>query len=650
MFDYNIEIEASEEPLSKQEEALVVHQLCDIWAKGEQALRPGRDRKKDIVKAYNAQHLRKPDKDRSDAYLTLVYNAIEIGHARLESSLLPTEEEIFTITGETEDDNELCDMMSEYLKSLIKDNDGEEVISDAIKEALIGGEAVIRVSMRKDVSYVTQMQQAPLIDETGQPIIDPVTQQPMPEPAVDETGQPIIDPATGQMIPSGPKPTKVEQIDFYGCMFETVHPDDFIIFPVTGDKKRACMAQRVWRYYDELLAAESSGFYQNVSEIPPPAKNNSTYDTTGRVGDGHKQGMCLKEFWLPRIMVNGRVYRNMIATVVDDKYLIRFENNRLDGGIRPFIYVPLIKDYTIEGGMQNSGHGICHRAFEMQRVSNMTINQVIDESRSKLFGMYKYKPSDKAFNPATFTFKPNGLIATDDPNNCLIPLNQPLQHLSFGIQELEYFQNQFETTTGIPKFLHGVQDTNSNDTATAKRLAAEGADVRFRKLGKTLNRLLEDVLKVTYTITRQVAMEDPTLLLDIAKRTQVDRVQQFDTMTGQMTTVQLPDEILIQKVQGLPTLKSVDIKVVGFENTLRKQEFAMAIERFFTGIANIGMAIAQNPQFFMRYKMDDAADRYAQSLGVGNFLRSDAEMMAVMQNQAPQLPGPAGPPAGPPQF
>ena len=607
MYEVNMETPAEDQPLSKDEEGIVVRKLTEIWNNGERALSESRAKKKDLVKAYNAQHLVRPDKGRSDAYLPMVYNAIEIAHARLDGALLPTEEEVFTILGETEDDAKACDIIRDYLKSLIKSNDGYDVISDAIKEALFGGEAVVKVTMKKNTAVATQTTTQPVFDTDGNPMMDTL-------------GRPMTEQVAQQ----------VEELNFYGCVFELIQPEDFIMYPVTGSSERATMAHRVYRYYDELLEGEQLGLYQNVSDIPyDPQQDESSYSSNGELIDAHKRGLCLKEYWISRINIKGRIYKNMVATIVDDKYLIRFNNNPLDYGLKPFAHVSLIKNYTTEGGLQNTGHGICHRAFELQRIMNMIANQVLDESRSKLFGMWKYK-DDSVFNPATFVFRPNGLVKMKDPATNLLPLNNPIGNLSFGINEMEYFENQFQTTTGIPKFLHGVQDGNPRDTATAKRLAAEGSDVRFRKLGQTLNKILKDVLRITYSITRQVALNDPLLLEDIARRTQMTRQRVLNPLTQQLEWQEVPIQIAMEKVKQMPTLKNIDIDVVGFENVLRKQEKAIAMERFFQGLAQF----ATMPPEVRDWIKDESIDAYARYLGIdGDLIRTEMERIQAQQQR-----------------
>lgn len=577
--------------LSESDEAELLRKLSETWTLGENARRPLKKRRKRIMKAYECQHeditLKR---NRSKAHLTWLYTAIHSAHTRFTNSLLPNDEDVFALDGQTEDDQAGCDMMDEYMKIVFEEMDFSDIISDAIFEGLFG-ETVVQLYWRKDVKQHTVAQVE--TDELGQP--------------------------TGNI-----NSVLEDDIVYNNVYAETIGYNDFIVYPVTGDISRATFGSRKWRHKDELMAVQEAGHYVNVEKIEE--NSNESLDADSETGTSDHQGLEVREFWISRIKIGGKVYKNMIATIVEDKYLIRFEPNPYDYGIKPFIYCPLIKNIDVEEGIQNTGHGIADKAYELLKVGNFILNQVLDESKIKLFGFYKYVQDD-GFNPKSFISRPGGLVKVGDINN-LQPVNPNINQLSFGITELEYLEHQFEVTTGVPKFLKGTNDYQPNETATAKRLAAEGSDTRFRALAMRYNNfLIKPFITMAYILIRQYAMTDPEVLMDIARRTQQSRITDPETgLERELTPVEL-----IQQLPAIPPLSKMDVNVVGFENVLDKMDKANQLERFFAGVTQMAQ---HNPTLLHRIKDGLSLEHYGRYLSIDTALiRNDKEMTQYAAEQ-----------------
>lgn len=563
----NQEVPDSQQFLTSDGEKYVIGFCEELWSVGESELGKARKKRERLIKAYNCQHedviLKR---NGSKAYLPWVYTSVESWLARMSNSLVPNDEDMFALAGETPDDQAGCDMASEYLKAKFKEIGFQQVFESALKE-LAFGDCTVRVGWLKEEKSFT----------VG------------------------IDQFTGM-------PLKGKEVIYQGVYYEPINYKDFIIYPLTGDISRTSCAHRVWRHVDELMAAQENGVYVNVDRIAQDKADKQNEGIENKSGDvSHHQGLEVKEYWIHRIKVEGQVYHNMVATIVEGKYLIRFEPNPYDYGLRPFIYSALIQDIN-----QNTGHGITDKAYEIQKIANFVMNQVLDESKVKLYGAYKYV-DDGVFNPGGFVSRPGGLVKVADLNN-IAPLNPNIGQVSFGMQELEYLEHQFEVTTGVPKFLKGMQDDNPNDTATAKRLAAEGADTRFRAQARRINEtLLKPMVMMAYVLTRQYAMSDPEVLKDIARITQKSRVEVQDPMTGQVTMQEIPDEMLAQALPAIPPLSKVDVNIVGFENVLDKADKANQLERFISSA--MGMASA-DPTALDFVKTEEAVPNLARYMGV----------------------------------
>lgn len=593
------------EPLTPDEEAEIINKLKEIRTQSDNGFSKPRKRKERVIKAYECQHEDEIKKRTgSRAYMAWIYTAHESAQARLTNALVPNDDDSFALTGETDDDQAGCDMMSDYIKQILADMRFTNLFDDAIKELLFG-DVVIKLNWLK--------------------IADTITVQ---------------DPQTGQ-------PAKVEDVLYNNVNAEVINSLDFVLWPQKGDLSRATCGHRVWRHKEELLAVqnERQGVYQNVEAIEE--KNNHSAAT--RTGESDHEGLEVWEYYVPRVkLASGRILRGYVMTVVEDKHLIRCQANEYDYGLIPFIYCPLIKNYSKEG-LQNTGHGLTDRAYEYQKMANFIINQVFDESKIKLYGQYKYV-DDGTFNPGSWVARPGGLIKVADLNN-IQPINQNIGALSFGIQELQFIENQFETTTGVPKFLTGTAPDNPSDTATSKRLQADGADTRFRSLARRINEnLLKPFVEMVYVLIRQYAIQDPAVMMDIARRTQRTRrtemVQAIDPQTGQpafdpqtgmpvleQQVVEMGDEEILRSMPSIPPLSKIDVKVVGFENVLDKADKAAQFERF---IASLIQAAQADPGILEKLKMEESVSHYARQLNIpDDLLRNEVEMAEIqMQKQA----------------
>jgi hypothetical protein len=583
--------------LSQQDEEDVLRYCSEIWQLGEQALQDSRKRKKKLVQAYECQHDDVVlNRQGSKAYLPWVYTAHESAQARLTNVLFPNDEDVFDIIGETSDDEDGCQLMSDYLKSVFKEIGFQTLFDDALKELLFG-EVVIKLSWKKEIRNYSKREIVNIVDAYG--VLNPALQT-----------------------------TQEEEVLYNGIKAETIPSEDFVLFPISGDLSRSTCAHRVWRHKDELMAIQEAGIYANVQQIPEPLSHNGLNATESSLT--HQQGLAVKEFWIPRIKIGQKLYRNMIATIVEDKYLIRFSPNPYDYGMVPFIYCPLIKDFKTKGGLQKSGHGLTDRALEIQKIANFIANQVLDESKIKLYGLYKYK-EDGSFNPATFVSRPGGLIRVDDLNN-IQPINPNIGQLSFGLSELGYLENQFDQVTGVPRFLKGTPDYNPNETATSKRLQAEGADNRFRAMARRVNeQLLKPFIYMAYVIIRQYAMTDETVLYDIARKTQISRVEAFDSETNTPYQRELSPMELFAKMPAIPPLSKIDINIIGFENVLTKQDKAFQFERFLNGLQRLA---SLRPDILNLIQGDEALESYARYLSVDkDILFSKEELQALLLAQ-----------------
>lgn len=357
---------------------------------------------------------------------------------------------------------------------------------------------------------------------------------------------------------------------------ELLDMKDFIVYPASGRHIDRCLV--IHRLYKPIDEIKSNPIYRNTAKLSKedvvdanPEKDlyrkevdlsfgiDSEYETT--------EGVELLEAW-GDFVIEGKRYRNYVATVAGRKHLIRFQANPYDQGVKPFVFTGLRPVPH-----QNYAMGLIEPALYLHSMGSTITNMMLDELKLALHGQWKYEP-DGIFNPAEFILKPGGVHAVGSIDNL-----QPLvtnSNFGIGFDQLNTIKAEYEEITGVTKYSKGAESVTKNRTAREAVLLAQSSDKGFTHIARHLNRTgLKPAVKLTYLLNRQ--FEDPAKIAEY---------------TGAQ-----PEEIDL----GIP-LDIMQVRITGLETALQAETAIENIERAITGIERTrGAEITNWQELLTRY-------------------------------------------------
>lgn len=527
--------------LSPEQQRLVIQQVVENNQKGRLA----RQEKEEIWQrcwrsyhSYVDKALYRKQPWRSKLHLPWTFQAVEAGATELQDLLLPNNEDFFAIQPITPDDSQNAEVMTRYLQFLFRQMGFSEAFSNFLKQLCVTGNSVLKVFWKQESCQVNQR---------------------------------ALEPASGQMMVS----ETTEETLYDAPCIETLDLQDFVFFPATGNLNRAMCIHRLVRDVEEL---HKHPLYRNTDKLQEPGR--ALDSPTNPLFGIHPQrdsedGIELLEAW-GDFHIQGKTYRNYVATVANQSTLIRFQPNPYDYGMKPFVFASMI---PVPG--QIYGIGIVEPALGLQSMANTISNILLDEMKLKLNGQWKYE-EDGVFNPNQFVSRPGGTIKVGSLEN-LVPL-QPNLHLDVGFVELNNLKAEFEETTGVNKYSKGADTLNKTRTAQEAMMLQQAGSRKFTRIAKHLNdAALTQAIALVYQMVRQFANPE-----EIARITNVS----------------------LEEINLSIPLSSLDFKITGLQTSLLKQQNIENTERFVTGLA------ATPAAQYIRW--DLLAQRYYQLLGFEN--------------------------------
>lgn len=430
---------------------------------------------------------------------------------------------------------------------------------------------------------------------------------------------------------------KVEYLSFDAPYAEFIKMQDFVVYPAnSSDISESMQIQRVYRHISDVKGMDQSkneyGIYVNTDQIE--VNTSMTYDAGTSDNAFSKQVASILGINEPKapkgqvelleawgdFTIEGKMYRNYVATIVNKKHLIRFQPNPYER--KPFIFASLDE---VPGSAY--GQGFIEPGLQTQSLAEMLDNMMMDELLLKIHGQFKYV-EDGVFDPDNFEIRPGGMHPVKEMNNLqridnAINLNTPLT-------VKEGLKAEFEETTGVLKYSKGA-DAGQAHTATEADLLTQGSSKNFTSIAKALNETyLEPAVELFYTLVRQFGDEE-----DIAKYTGVDP-QMID--------------------RGIP-MSDMDIDITGLSTVLDKQQDIQNIERLFTNMAQLPAGAMINQEVLVedylraigfddpeRYMMPTEIRQAVQQSIVANATAALQQQMMMQQQaemaqqQQPQLP------------
>lgn len=550
------------EKLSLDDAELVMKYVLECERKGREARKKYQDDWEECDRLYRCEPkpIEDPELDwQTNEVLPWAYDAAESWHAYLHQTMMPKRDEVFTIDGRTKEDEPGAEAMQKYMEFKLDQARFQEFFGKVLRQLARQNHAVTKIYWKteKQTAYVWESVDTPQPDGSYAQVTKKVPQ---------------------------------ERVVYNGFGFDVVQLDDFVFYPIHGDLEKTTRIHVTYKYLEDLKIESESGLTPYDKEALQKVAEDSEYkeapnDKPLEAECKRKfQGVKLKEAWIHRLkMPDGRIYKNYVATIANDKHLIRFQKNPNEMGQSPFIFFALRPDGDcLYGyGLNSKGIGILNQASEL-------FNQKMDEIKLRVHPPTAY--IEDSINPYSIINRPGALIGMSQEafvSGNLRPLMQDFTPVQVAMQEIAELKAEFETVT-VPKVVKGMIETGTR-TATEIQGAENNASGKMHADAFHIN---ENWLKVSmmlaYSMLYQRLNEDPTLKQEMA-RLVVDSIEVItegpEGPLPQPVEVTKTPEQLVEELPKFIPLPDVDIRVVGYQNAIRRQEQLMAAQGVISQLA-----------------------------------------------------------------
>ncbi len=535
-------IQAKPVTLSMSDQEEIITFVKDTSDKGHKARKKYKDHWEKCEKAYHCEMepIESPELDwMSNVCLPWAYDASESWYAHIHSTTIPKNDQVFTISGRTEEDHPGSEVMQKYMEYRFQENKYAQQLGKAYDQLKIRNHTCQKVYWRTDKTIDYQW-----VDE-------PVTQM-------------VLDPTQGIEVPMQVGTKKVrrpqEKVTFNNVWIDVVDINNFVMYPIHGDINKTTRIHETYKHYEDLMASADETNYFNLDKLSIDDERESTNPERKEEGqDDCKQqkGLNIKEAWIYRVKINDKVYRNYVATVVNDKWLIRFQPFPASCPNSPFVWMSLRPD-----GDCLYGYGLNSKGLQILDAANKKFNAWIDESTLTQHQAHAYW-EDGVYNPHNVVRRPGAQVKmTKDSviEGNLRPLIDDIGRQQQAMVDLAALKVEFETVT-IPKVVKGMIETQRETTATEQNIAQNNSVGKMHIDAYNIN---DFIIKTTLELSYEA----------IYQRTQFD-----DSIVEEIKLITQPKDANGMPMGDLPILPlpEVDIKIVGYQNVIRKQETLQAM-------------------------------------------------------------------------
>jgi hypothetical protein len=205
---------------------------------------------------------------------------------------------------------------------------------------------------------------------------------------------------------------------------------------------------------------------------------------------------------------------------------------------------------------------------------------------------------------------------------------------------VQILKQWYEELAGVPQFYTGAEGQKNNETATADRLKAEGADTQFRFYCKHIsNKSLKPLVEQLYAINFNRLIYETAQYQTVEASPEGSLLRYLDEIEpGFMNTPPLmvvPIPVADGQTFDVPVLfpppDGVDVDIVAFESVLDKLDRLNNFERFVTTVGGIAQQI---PNVGDNLFIDEGVRNYAKDLKLDNILRPADEVDQIRQERA----------------
>ena len=436
----------------------------------------------------------------------------------------------------------------------------------------------------------------------------------------------------------------------------TLNARDVGIFPVTEPPERCITAIRTYYTKSELIAqakSDSTGSFDlsEIMQLPvdadPYTTTKTKYNTTARRQFNRRLGVEVKDYYCPQLVVDGVTYERDYATIVANRYLVRFVT--ADSSAAPYsrpVYAILDKMYVNNVGPVRIGIGLCNRAYEQEQAAHTLVNLNIDNAKLNVLPPMAYDPLDKYFDRDKTSYTGGEMVPVSSTHpRHMTALWDTARTIPMIQEQLSYLQYQFESTVGIPNFLSGTGDTADNQrvSATAKRMEANGADTRIREYAERINnQYLKPMTEKGYVLIRERLNYELSYFQQLYAHHKATGTLPGQDMTDQLPLMKYAQEVAgvdfaawLESGQPIPPLSAVTLDLNTFESELEKIDEVNNSER---ALATLGQVAQVAPNYLSGIQFNTLIRNYLFGLNLGASLKpisqANQEQAQAEQQQA----------------
>jgi hypothetical protein len=431
--------------------------------------------------------------------------AVDVSTARVIDALFSSED-WFDIYSYTRSDDAKVDTAKNMLKWQLWKSNFREPIATSIKDAFICGFGACKVTYREDLKPVTIVEFIP-----NPPQAIP-SQDPMQPPQLIDTG------GTHQF-------KQTMKLDKSLC-FEPVVPTDLWLDP-TG--RNRFIIHKTKRSLSDLWALAADQTDPNTGQVVLPAVYDQTEIKKIKAGAidserevqtalvrrdtpnlGDDMGVDVYEYWGDIYdPVNGAVlYRNVVATFVDKRFLIRApQSNPYRHGMAPFIvFTPSLAPHQIYG------YGLLTSASMIADAINRVYNIILDKQLLNVPAIVAYPTAlrnPEEMNADKPKWTPGKVWLGKDPER---PPFQPVtgfqEASEVDLQLLDRLVAMYQMATGVNEFSTGTPQTNNRKTKEEVQSRVEATTQVFNDAAQHIEQYaLSPMLKMVYYLMIQFETE-----------------------------------------------------------------------------------------------------------------------------------------------
>jgi hypothetical protein len=332
-------------------------------------------------------------------------------------------------------------------------------------------------------------------------------------------------------IPGTLKKTHKDVVEWQGTDVEVLELTDWRIDP------HAKCADDTWfmrRWYEPVHRVKEK--YSWLEDVVPYAKTHA--DTTdsndaekadlmevnrsiphGTEEEGDENALLMIRY--DDFVIDGEVYENHVAVVVNDSELVWFGKNEYNHGKKPYIIVPYFEVPNFIHGMSMIKHAI-PSAEVIDKATNSAANNLHWSSGP----VWLKNMTDKAVQKyGDMEVKPNMTIPVSKPG-AFQQLQVDLGNIGFSQQLILENEKNIQEVTGATDMLSGDSPQRSEVTAFEVDMRTQGTGGRHQMVMDTFNNKgLECFLQMDFENLKQFSDEDLVLGDEVLP---IDALKQLD--------------------------------------------------------------------------------------------------------------------------